>query len=884
MPRLSSSVREIKDHYTVLVIGSGYGGAIAASRLARAGQQVCVLERGREFQNGEYPDTEAEALAEMQAELPLGHTGSRMGLYDFYVNPDVSVFVGCGLGGTSLINGNVALRPEARVFEDARWPQALRDDWESVEQGFKRAEEMLRPVAYPARYPALPKLLALEQSAAHLGQPCSRPPITVSFAEGVNHVGVPQHACMLCGDCVSGCNYGAKNTVLFNYLPDAHNFGAEIYTQISVRRLERKDGRWVALYQTLETGREDFDEPLRAVSADIVVLAAGTLGSTEILLRSKAAGLALSDQVGRRFSGNGDVLGYSFGCAEEIRGVGYGHRDARDMEAVGPCVTGMIDMRKQPNLDDGIAIQEFVTPGALAGLLPEALAKAGAALGKVAGEGLGEAISMEGEIENLSVGPYGPYDSAANNTQAYLVTTHEGGAGSMRLEGDRLQVEWPHVGDQPIFAKVNAMLAEATRALGGTYLINPVWSAIFDHDLITVHPLGGCAMGDDAAHGAVNHKGQAFSSSDGTAVHDGLYVCDGSTIPRSLGAGPLLTISALSERACELLARDRGWHIDYALPSRARQGGHPERMGIQFTECARDAALELDLTVVSDDLEDLMSDPGGLARVAGRVMAPEQSSEPMKVVDGEFHAGRLTYQMKLVSREGKTFFLQAVRQPAAMQTTLYDGSSQTSAVLSKSTLRIAPRDLSRQLASLRVSNAPNASERMQATARFGRALAGDLYDIYGSVAGDRKKRPLRANAPTLHSFTGEGGTRRLLRYEGGSHGPVLLTSSAGVSSAVFSLDTIETNLVEFLFAHSYDVWVLDAADGKDGEAAAAKVKEIARTARVQLLGDGGDTGRPVELNAATRDAVPREWHGLSIIGAHAARDVYPAILNGLNKA
>src|ERR1035438_475393 len=243
MPRLSSPLHEIKDHYTVLVIGSGYGGAIAASRLARAGQQVCVLERGREFQTGEYPDTEAEALAEMQAELPNGHSGSRTGLYDFYVNPDVNVFVGCGLGGTSLINGNVAVRAEPRVFDDTCWPQALRDDMGGLEEGYQRAEEMLRPVAYPAQYPALPKLLALEQSAAHLGQTCSRPPIAVTLPEGVKHVGVEQRACMLCGDCITGCNYGAKNTVMFNYLPDARNFGAEIYTQVSVRRLERKDGR-----------------------------------------------------------------------------------------------------------------------------------------------------------------------------------------------------------------------------------------------------------------------------------------------------------------------------------------------------------------------------------------------------------------------------------------------------------------------------------------------------------------------------------------------------------------------------------------------------------------------------------------------------------------
>lgn len=891
MPRLSSPVGKIKDHYSVLVIGSGYGGAIAASRLARAGQQVCVLERGREFQNGEYPDTEDEALAEMQANLPSGHTGSRTGLYDFNINPDVNVFVGCGLGGTSLINANVALRPEPRVFDDLRWPEALRDDLGSVVEGYRRAEEMLRPAAYPARYPALPKLLALEQSATHLRQTCVRPPIAVNFTEGANHVGVEQHACMLCGDCVTGCNYGAKNTVLFNYLPDARNFGAEIYSQVSVRRLERQEGRWLAHYQALETGREDFDEPTRTVSADIVVLAAGTLGSTEILLRSKAAGLPLSDQVGRHFSGNGDVLGYSYGCVEEIRGVGYGHRDPRDMEAVGPCTTGMIDMRRQPDLDQGIAIQEFVTPGALVNLLPEALAKTGAALGRVSGAGLGEALAMEGDVESLSVGPY---ENMANNTQAYLVATHEGGCGSMRLEHDRLQIEWPHVGDQPVFARVNETLAEATRALGGNYLINPVWSAIFNKDLITVHPLGGCVMAGDAAHGVVNHKGQAFSGGSGTAVHEGLYVWDGSTIPRSLGVGPLLTISALAERACALLAQDRGWRIDYALPSRppARHpddaSASPAPLCIQFTEAARGDALELELTVFSDDLDELMRNPEYKARVSGRALAPALSSEPLRVVGGEFSlvsGGRMVYWMKLAGREGKTFYLQGLKEAGALHATLYDGAGEAAAVLAKSTLRILPEDLRRQLTTLRVSNAPNVGARLRATARFGRALAGDLYDIYGGVAGERKKRPLRVNAPTVHPLPG-GGARWLIRYEGGSHGPVLLTYGQAVSSLIFTVDTIETNLLEFLFAHGCDVWLLDSADTKDREAALAKVKQISGAAHVQInvqmLGPNWETAGPVELNAATRDAVPEEWQGIAIIGKNAARDVYPGILSGVS--
>ena len=129
MARLSSPIEQLKSHYQIVVIGSGYGGGITASRMARAGQEVCVLERGKEFQpgdfdkdhnlikHGEYPDTEAEALREVQVDLPKLHTGSRTGLYDLRVNDDISVFVGCGLGGTSLLNANVALQADERVFQ-----------------------------------------------------------------------------------------------------------------------------------------------------------------------------------------------------------------------------------------------------------------------------------------------------------------------------------------------------------------------------------------------------------------------------------------------------------------------------------------------------------------------------------------------------------------------------------------------------------------------------------------------------------------------------------------------------------------------------------------------------------------------------------------------
>ena len=160
---------------------------------------------------------------------------------------------------------------------------------------------MLKPAPYPEDSAELPKLRALEKSASHLSQKFYRVPINVNFTlEGTNHVGVEQHKCTCCGDCVTGCNYAAKNTLIMNYLPDAWNHGAEIFTEVSVRWIERNGNRWLIQCELLGVGRDKFGAPLLTLSADVVLLGAGSLGSTEILLRSALHGLPLSDHAGRR--------------------------------------------------------------------------------------------------------------------------------------------------------------------------------------------------------------------------------------------------------------------------------------------------------------------------------------------------------------------------------------------------------------------------------------------------------------------------------------------------------------------------------------------------------------------------------------------------------
>ena len=772
MVRLSSPIGHIKDRYDVVVVGSGYGGAIAASRLARAGRQVCLLERGKEMRPGEYPNSLPSALSEMQVDLPAGHIGSRTGLYDFRVNGDINVFAGCGLGGTSLVNANVALRPDARVFEDQRWPQGLRDDvGTELEEGYRRAEEMLKPTPYPDDFPPLAKLGALERSAAHLGARFYRPPISVTFRDGVNHVGVEQQACKLCGDCVSGCNYGAKNTVLMNYLPDAKNHGAEIFTHTSVRRIQRLDGRWLVHFQLLDSGRESFGAPTMFVGAEVVVLGAGTLGSTEILLRSKAAGLSLSDRLGHGFSGNGDALAFAYNNDVPVDSIGYGGREPAKMVPAGPCIAGIIDMRDRPELDEGIIVEDGVVPGGMSRFLPGAFAAGSKLIGRDTDRGVGDWLRER--LRELHSLVRGPYYGALRNTLVYLANAHDDAGGTLHLEDDRLRIDWPGVGAQPIFQEIERRLIEATRPLGGAYVRNPAWSKHTSHNLVTVHPLGGCGTGESAQDGVVNHKGQVFSAIQGTDVHEGLYVADGSVVPSALGINPLLTISALAERTSALLARDRGWQIDYRLPSAPRGSATPPKLGIQFTETMRGffstqnsddfeqaaergeregSGLEFTVTVASDDLDEMLEKPEHRARIVGTVTAPSLSPEPFTVTDSEFDllvqdpdrpdTRRMLYRMRLTSAEGERYYLDGFKlihddpgfdvwsDTTTLYITIRSGEAADASVVGKGVLKIGANDFRRQMTTLRVTNAGSVGQRAQAVARFGRFFAGELWDTY----------------------------------------------------------------------------------------------------------------------------------------------------------
>ena len=860
MNRLSSAIQAMKSHYEIVVVGSGYGGAIAASRMARAGREVCLLERGREFMAGEFPETQLEGLAQVQYNTADAQLGSPLALLEVHVNPDVNAVVGCGLGGTSLINANVALEPDDRLWQDPRWPAAVRDDVDGRKEGYQRARDMLQPSSVPeptpGGYKPLPKLDALEASARELGwhDRFSRPPVTVTFVDRINAAGVEQKHCIACGDCNSGCNHDAKNSTHMNYLPDAVAHGAQIFTGAVVQKVIPNNdgtGKWRVWYQIADVGRDIYDAPDLSITADIVIISAGTFGSTALLLRSKEAGLPVSDQLGEHLSGNGDVLAFAFNTDTVINGVGMGtHTKGGEILNVGPTICGLIDHRNTVNVKDGFVIEEgsLAAPigAAMLGILGGASLIEGNRVPDLPGEGK---LDDEGRIAEGLL--RGPYYGAMRNTQTYLVMAHDDEAGQISIEKGRARINWPNAGKQPIYQTVEETLIKATDALGGEYLRNPISTKYFKDKLVTVHPLGGCGMAEDAQHGVVDESGRVFSGTEGNAVHDGLYVMDGAVVPLSLGVNPLLTISALAERNCARLAKLKNWTIDYRAGD--RYGPLPvQKVGLRFTEdmvgeytaAGSDTPVKMSFTatIISDDLDQLIKSSEHEARIVGTLTCAAFSAETLTITDGKFNLfvfdpdhveqRNMNYTMTLRSVEGKQYYLfgqkrvthttpfELWKQTNTLYVDMRDSPAADAPLIGQATLVITPENFLKQDTTYDITNAPDLETRLAWAAKFGKFFGGVLLEQYGGPlaplefvdpnAPPRKQRELRAPVPQVALFeTEDHKTLKLTRYQAGNKGPVLLIHGSGVSSRIYSTDLVGTNLVEYLCVLGYDVWLVD---------------------------------------------------------------------------
>src|ERR1700758_1122070 len=279
---LSKEWNKRKEKYDFIVIGSGYGGAIMAARISGAPvnpkKTVCILERGKEWPVGTFPDTLPKVTE--SARNPITNP---LGLYEFLTFPDISVVKGSGLGGTSLVNANVAIVPDEEVFKQIAWPRTI--TLSELQHYYDSAMHMLAARAHP-RATDLLKVKALDRRAQEIGNHAFGLNLAVNFdINGLNPHGIEQKPCIDCGDCVTGCNVGAKNTLYMNYLPVAWSNGTDIFTQTQVDWLEKLAGGGWRVYGRRYTngfGPLGFPEKF-TLDAGCVIPSAGSLGTPEIL-------------------------------------------------------------------------------------------------------------------------------------------------------------------------------------------------------------------------------------------------------------------------------------------------------------------------------------------------------------------------------------------------------------------------------------------------------------------------------------------------------------------------------------------------------------------------------------------------------------------------
>ena len=539
----------------ILIVGSGYGAALSALALMEAQadvpaaqrQQVWVFERGAEY----LPDDFARSMADMPGYLGTDNVSSNA-LWDVRAGDGVVTISGRGLGGTSLVNANVAARPDPAVLR--HWPQRDdQQDWHTqLQPALSKIEQLLGVNRHPdpARFG---RYRAMSATASALNASARAAPLTVNFA-GPTAQSADHQPCNLCGNCVIGCHSGAKGSLNMNAWPLLRQMGAEIYAGVTVRSLNRTAEGWQVLCAPVARPDE-----MILVQCRKVILGAGTLGSSEILMRSQRDhDLGLSPTLGSGFSTNGDALVFSIGQSARVGDVASPPGQQPPETEPGPTIMGMADVAMSGNTDAArFTLEDAVIPYPLRQVWQELLVSQN--LLRRFADGAETAWHRHHpDHDVLAIS-----DSLAEHSQALLLMGHDDSSGKLDFADDRLQPVWQRSQPPDYFQRLDTTLRseEATTFDGGIFSPNilsqplpPGFAGIVEGadniagQLLSVHPLGGCCMAPDITRGVVNTRGQVFSSATETGIYDDLYVLDGAIIPGAIGTNPFLTIAALSYR------------------------------------------------------------------------------------------------------------------------------------------------------------------------------------------------------------------------------------------------------------------------------------------------------------------------------------------------
>ncbi|XP_011004208.1 PREDICTED: uncharacterized protein LOC105110751 isoform X2 [Populus euphratica] len=523
------------DDYDAIVVGSGYGGSVAACRMSMAGIKVCLLEKGRRWKAEDFPTDSRKIMSAVRYENQ--NLGLRFGpedaLFQLYEQNDSLAAVACGLGGGSLVNAGVMLPTPIRARRNLKWPKEWERDWDICESS---AAAMLRIQSSSVKFP-IAKVMGEIAEGEFEENIESSVKLSVKFDVEEPPSNPPKlgqiNNCFACGNCLAGCPYNAKNSTDKNYLISAIQAGCTIRTKCQVQYvIKNPDGICQPGGISRKRRWRVYINEIDYITSDWVILSAGVLGTTEILFRSQMRGLRLSDTLGSGFSCNGNNLAYVAGSPAPLNGYGLNRKQLSEtpfQDRPGPSISSSYTSSL------GFTIQSAILPRAYPYLLFEGITTYTWPTGYQ---------FFHGIVDRLK------HFIGLNLSQSIILNAmgYDESNGKIMLEKDTDKICF-HPPQDPLLPRKIMAFQKLTKKLGGILFMSRYRST-------AVHLLGGCNASSDSSGGVCNHKGQVFDPKTPATVHAGLYVCDASLIPCSVGINPSLTIATAAEHASRYLVQD----------------------------------------------------------------------------------------------------------------------------------------------------------------------------------------------------------------------------------------------------------------------------------------------------------------------------------------